>query len=35
MYELKACDCCQGDVRLRKREVKSDGEVLLEATPEK
>lgn len=32
MYELKPCDCCQGDVRLRKREVAANGEVLLEAT---
>ena len=34
MYELKPCDCCQGDVRLRKREVAANGEVLLEAAEE-
>ena len=22
MYELKACDCCQGPIELRRREVK-------------
>lgn len=31
MYELKPCDCCQGDVRLRQREVTSAGQVLPEA----
>jgi hypothetical protein len=33
MYELKPCDCCQGDVRLRKREVTPAGDVLPEAEP--
>jgi hypothetical protein len=33
MYELKPCDCCQGDVRLRKRQVAANGEVQLEAAP--
>lgn len=33
MFELKPCDCCQGPIRLRKREVTDDGEVLPEAAP--
>jgi hypothetical protein len=28
MYELKACECCQGEIRLRKRKVNDQGEPL-------
>ena len=28
MYELKACECCQGETRLRERKVDADGNVL-------
>lgn len=27
MYELKPCDCCQGDIELRRRVVDKDGRV--------
>lgn len=26
MYELKPCECCQGETRLRERKVRADGE---------
>jgi len=26
MYELKTCDCCQGEIRLRERPADNDGE---------
>jgi hypothetical protein len=28
MYELKACECCQGEIRLRMRKVNDQGEPL-------